>query len=260
MDDLMASAQRALEKFNYGRALRLFRAALETGPRSDFIIGGIAQSLLGLRRYGEAEKYCKELISAEPEASLPHVLMSRALAGLKDVEAGEREAHLALQLNGRSGDAAALLSFFLLSAGKVDDTISLLEQATSAPFQWLELKLVLYQNLGVAYFRKKDFKGYYSCRKKCYQLKPSLHSLTTLVISFEYLHQTLVRIVFFISLMLTIFLQQRLLILIPILILIPRVTNMIFSIRSKSWERVKSDFGYLLIMGILLGMVYYIIG
>lgn len=258
MDDLMATAKQSLEKFNYWRALRLFRAALETSPRSGFIIGGIAESLLGLRRYPEAEEYCKELIRAQPEASLPHVLMCRALAGLKDVEAAEREANLAFQLDGRSGDAAALLSFFLLRAGKVDDTILLLEQATSVSFQWLELKVVLYRNLGVAYLRKKDFKGYYSCGKKCYQLKPSLHLLTTLVISFEYLHQTLVKVVFFISLVLPIFLQQRLLILIPILILMPRVINMIFSIRSKSWRRVKSDFGYLLIMGILLGMIYYI--
>ncbi len=166
----MEKAKHLIRTRKYSEALDLFLELYRQNPENLEILEGIARCHFGLKKYNKSLSTCNQALSINKNISWPHLIKSYILLTQKRLASSKEEAKAAIEIAPLSWEPIFLWGTILCYENKTDEGINYLEKASSIESnEWS-----LYNNLAIAYFKKRNYKKYYWALAEMNRIRPSL--------------------------------------------------------------------------------------
>lgn len=140
----------------------------------------LAQRYLVSKNWDLALRETQSALALQPESVDAYVIRAQAYFNKNDVVSSESEIYKALGINGQSTIAQCTYATIKIQLGQYAEAIVALENAISQDSDYWNA----YFNLGVAYFRREEYKEAFRMFWKAFALHKTWQSLELALISF----------------------------------------------------------------------------
>ena len=126
-DNLLSSADRAMQAGQFADAAHYYRAWLKMRPDSKQVLFALGVCYLQLRRHKEAVAVLRKYVRLVPESAAGHAALGIALLDGTETAEAKAELEIAIKLNPRQLDAVEALARVHLIEGNADKAVALLQ-------------------------------------------------------------------------------------------------------------------------------------
>ena len=120
--------------------------------------------------FAQAERVCRQLISARPDSSDAHNVLGVTLARLGRMDEAVAALRRAIEINGQPASYHANLGEILRQAGRLDDASREIEQAIRLQPDNAQA----HNNLGIVHYERQEFEAAVASYRRALELKPGM--------------------------------------------------------------------------------------
>jgi tetratricopeptide (TPR) repeat protein len=161
-----------------GETLLSLCVEIGVSPSDPLAYQEVAKYLYQKKNYKLATEISKKAIDVYPESAIPHTVLSDIFLATNEFENSKREALIAYKLAPELPESLGCYGNSLLTEGRVDEGIELLERAIAKKPNMYGM----HRNLAISYARKKDYQKVLLHMKEMQRLHPSWRNWLNIII------------------------------------------------------------------------------